>query len=86
MIRVRSKSGRTIVVEEPLMYVEVLDGNGDVAMVFYREDFADGQAVSVVTPDMEEDASGYAKMFNVNWSNDIKGTWPKPEPVTVTKY
>ena len=85
MIRVRSKSGRTIVVEEPLMYVEMLDGEGNVAMVFYREDFADEQAVSVITPDIEEDARGYTKMFGVKWSSKIKGNWPKPEPMEVTK-
>ena len=83
MLRVRAKSGKTIVVEEPLQYVEILDGSGNVAMVFYRDDFAGEQAVSFITPDIKDDAIGYSKMYGVTWSEEIKGNWPKPQQVEV---
>ena len=84
MLRVRSKSGKTIVVEEPLTYVEVLDGSGNVAMVLYAEKSALGDAVNVITPDLEEERDNYSKLYKVKWSGEIKGRWPKAEPVSVT--
>jgi len=76
MLRVRAQSGKTIVVDEPLKYVEVLDKSGNVAMVLYREDVGDTQAVTVITPDMEE-AKTYSKMYSINLSDSVTGDWPK---------
>ena len=48
MLRVRAEDGRTIVVEKPLKYVEILDKKGDVAMVFYKEQLFDQESVTVI--------------------------------------
>jgi len=85
MLRVRSQSGKTIVVEEPLKYVEILDGNGDVAMVFFREKMGEHDSVAVWTPDLEEEADIYSKMYGVKWTGSIKGRWPKAEPLKVNR-
>ena len=83
MLRVRSKTGKTIVVEEPLEYVEILDGSDNVAMVFYKESILGSEAINIITPDMDEDAESYSKMYNVKWTEEIQGNWPKPEPVEI---
>jgi hypothetical protein len=85
MLRVRSQSGKTIVVEEPLRYVEILDGEGNLAMVFYRDDIDGAKAVSIITPDLEEEAEAYSKMYNVKWTGELKGRWPKSQPMSVNK-
>ena len=81
MIRVRTQSGKIIDVEEPLRYVEILDGSGDVSMVFYPECLHDGNYVTVVTPDDKHDAATYSKVYGVKFSKDVKTPFPKPEPL-----
>tara|TARA_B100000035_G_scaffold288148_1_gene273581 strand:- start:80 stop:337 length:258 start_codon:yes stop_codon:yes gene_type:complete len=85
MLRVRSQSGKTIVVEEPLHYVEILDGNGDVSMVFYRDDMEDTKAVAIITPDFEEECESYSKLYKVKWSSELRGRWRKSQKMTVNK-
>tara|TARA_B100000965_G_scaffold167610_1_gene139777 strand:+ start:111 stop:368 length:258 start_codon:yes stop_codon:yes gene_type:complete len=82
MLRVRSQSGKTIVPEEPLKYVEILDKSGNVAMVLYREDIGETQAVTLITPEMDE-AKTYAKLYGLKWSKSIEGDWPTAEPMEV---
>jgi len=80
MLRVRSQSGKTIIVEEPLKFIEILDGDGNVAMVFYKEDIMDSEAVTCIAPE-DDEATSYSKMYGVKWSKKIHGTWPKSEPM-----
>jgi len=74
MLRLRAQSGKTITMDEPLIYVEVLDEEDNVAMVFHREKIAGVNAVNLLTPDSES-ATSYAALYNVRWSNKLKTDW-----------
>jgi hypothetical protein len=86
MLRVRTQSGKIIDVEEPLRYVEILDGSGDVSMVFYAESLHDGNYVTVVTPDDTHDAALYSSMYKVQFSKDVKTPFPKPAPLVTNTH
>ena len=85
MIRVRAQSGKIINIEEPLKYVEILDASDNVAMVFYTEVMHGGKLVSVVTPDVVDEASTYSKMYGVEWTNSVQGELGKSEDMVLTK-
>ena len=84
MIRVRTKTGQIIDVEEPLEYVEILDKSGNVALVFFKEEVMDDERVNIIYPGMEEDTDLYSKLYDVEWSKNVKCKWlPVPEQTKV---
>ena len=84
MLRVRTASGKGIEVDEPLKYVEILDKNENVAMVFYKEKFGNDEVVNIVHPGMDDDMALYSQMFKVKWTDVMKGDWPEVEPMELS--
>jgi len=85
MIRVRTRGGQVIDVEEPLKFVEILDKSGNVAMMLHMKDSTQRQAVEVVYPGMDDATNLYSKMFGVEWSKNTHIPFPPPEPVRIHK-
>lgn len=85
MIRVRAQSGKIIDIEEPLKYVEILDSSNNVAMVFYTEVMHGGKLVSVVTPDVVDEATTYSKMYGVQWTDSVTGELGKSEEMVFNR-
>ena len=70
--------------DEPLEFAEVLDREGNVAMVLHKKSIGGTEMISVVTPDMAEEKDAYAKLYNVTWSDTVKGNWPTTKPTQVS--
>lgn len=86
MIRVRTKTGKIIDVEEPLEFVEILDTSNNVALVFHSEEVLGQERVNIIYPGVEPDTELYAKLYKIKWSPDVRCPWlpiPKPTKVSV---
>lgn len=84
MLRLRSQSGKTVTMDEPLMYVEVLDSEDNIAMVFHREKIAGADAVNLITPESES-AGSYSKLYGVQWSSNLRTDWVPEDPIEFSK-
>tara|TARA_B100002019_G_C20898960_1_gene417168 strand:+ start:68 stop:340 length:273 start_codon:yes stop_codon:yes gene_type:complete len=85
MIRVRTKTGKIIDVEEPLEYVEILDASDNLALVFYSEKIGESERVNVLYPGLDEEAEMYARIYKLKWSPNVKCPWlPEPEPTKIS--
>ena len=84
MLRLRSESGKTITMNEPLVYVEVLDSKEDVAMVFHKDRIGNSDTVNLITKE-SEGANTYSKIYGVDWSKNLKTDWVSEAPLDFKK-
>lgn len=84
MLRLRAQSGKTVTMDEPLLYVEVLDSEDKVAMVFHREEIAGADSVNLITSGSDS-ARSYSKLYGVEWSANLHTDWVAEEPVEFSR-
>lgn len=80
MIRIRDAKGNLLELDD-LKYVEIVNDDGELAMMLHEVQSLGTQAVEVVTKGMSAEADLYARMFGLKWAGQVTGNWVEPEPI-----